>query len=81
MKELIRPVDHDKGSHGLPGIFFKYDISPIKVNVKQERDNIFTFVVRLFATIGGIHAAAGILNSIINFVTKSNYKRLQEMTS
>ena len=28
-----RTVSHEKGSHGLPGIYFKYDLSPIRVKV------------------------------------------------
>ena len=31
VKELIRPVDHDSGSHGTPGIYFRYDMSALKV--------------------------------------------------
>lgn len=59
VKELNRPIDHSKGSHGMPGIFFKYDMSALKVTVKQERDNFLTFLARLCATVGGIYVCSG----------------------
>ncbi|XP_030752770.1 endoplasmic reticulum-Golgi intermediate compartment protein 2 [Sitophilus oryzae] len=73
VKELTRPINHDKGSHGMPGIFFKYDMSALRVTVSQERDNLGMFLVRLCSIIGGVYVCSGILNSftqmIINFVT------------
>jgi len=33
VRELAREIDHDKGSHGISGIFFKYDMSGLKVSV------------------------------------------------
>lgn len=68
VKELSRPIDHDKGSHGMPGIFFKYDTSALRVTVSQERDNIVTFLVRLCSIVGGIYVCSGILNSIVTYV-------------
>lgn len=59
VKELSRPIDHHKGSHGMPGIFFKYDMSALKVTIRQERDNFTTFLARLCATIGGIYVCSG----------------------
>lgn len=59
VKELSRPIDHHKGSHGMPGIYFKYDMSALKVIVRQERDNFTTFLARLCATVGGIYVCSG----------------------
>lgn len=59
VKELSRPIDHDKGSHGMPGIFFKYDMSSLKVTVKQERDNLGMFLARLCSVVGGIYVCSG----------------------
>ena len=33
----VRPIDHETGSHGVPGIYFKYDMSALKVIVNQAR--------------------------------------------
>jgi len=59
VKDHQRPIDHHKGSHGIPGIFFKYDMSALKIKVTQERDTIFQFLVKLCATVGGIFVTSG----------------------
>ncbi|KRT84312.1 hypothetical protein AMK59_1746 [Oryctes borbonicus] len=58
VKELSRPIDHNKGSHGMPGIFFKYDVSALKVHVIQERENIGMFLAKLCSIIGGIYVCS-----------------------
>lgn len=68
VKDHERPIDHNKGSHGIPGIFFKYDMSALKVRVTQERDSMVQFLVRLCASIGGIYVTSGIINSLIQVV-------------
>ncbi|XP_044014075.1 endoplasmic reticulum-Golgi intermediate compartment protein 2 [Aphidius gifuensis] len=68
VKDYARPIDHQKGSHGIPGIFFKYDTSAMKVVVRQERDSIIKFLVKLCATVGGI------------FVTSDKKSLLQEQS-
>lgn len=65
VKELERPVSHSKGSHGIPGIFFKYDMAALKIKVYQERDNPLQFTLRLFATIGGIYIIVSFINTIV----------------
>ncbi|CAH1119719.1 unnamed protein product [Phaedon cochleariae] len=71
-KVLNRPIDHDKGSHGIPGLFFKYDVSALRVSVKQERDNLGMFLARLASIVGGVFVCSGMLNRLvqlfINFV-------------
>lgn len=59
VKMLNRPIDHDKGSHGMPGIFFKYDMSALKVTVRQEREHLGTFLARLCAIVGGVYVCSG----------------------
>ncbi|RZC35060.1 COPIIcoated ERV and/or ERGIC N domain containing protein [Asbolus verrucosus] len=67
VKELNRPIDHDKGSHGMPGIFFKYDMSALKVTVSQERDHLGMFLAKLCSIIGGIYVCSGLLNNFVQF--------------
>lgn len=66
VKDHQRPINHAKGSHGIPGIFFKYDTSALKIKVSQERDSIGQFLVKLCATVGCIFVTNGkILNIMI----------------
>ncbi|CAK1589335.1 unnamed protein product [Parnassius mnemosyne] len=68
VKELERPVSHSKGSHGVPGIFFKYDMAALKIKVYQERENLLQFTLRLFSVIGGIYVIVSFLNTIVLMV-------------
>lgn len=65
VKDHQRPIDHKKGSHGIPGIFFKYDMSALKIKITQERDTITQFLVKLCATVGGIFVTSGLLKNIV----------------
>ncbi|KAI0235203.1 Endoplasmic reticulum-Golgi intermediate compartment protein 2 [Lamellibrachia satsuma] len=66
--ESNRTIDHSQGSHGVPGIFFKYDLSFLKVKVREEHKPYWQFLVRLCGIIGGIFATSGILHAMIQFV-------------
>lgn len=54
-----------QGSHGVPGIFFKYDMSSVKVKVKEEHQPLWKFIVRLCGIVGGIYVTSGIVNSLV----------------
>lgn len=61
-------LDHAKGSHGNPGIYFKYDVSALKVVIKEDRENVASFLIRLCSVIAGIVVICGFINSIIQAV-------------
>ncbi|XP_045778473.1 endoplasmic reticulum-Golgi intermediate compartment protein 2 [Maniola jurtina] len=65
VKELERPISHHKGSHGVPGLFFKYDMAALKIKVYQERENLLQFMLRLFSIIGGIYVIISFINTIV----------------
>ncbi|XP_017875728.1 endoplasmic reticulum-Golgi intermediate compartment protein 2 [Ceratina calcarata] len=65
VKDHQRPIDHQKGSHGSPGIFFKYDMSALKIKVTQQRDTVCQFLVKLCATVGGIFVTSGLVKNIV----------------
>ncbi|XP_047998478.1 LOW QUALITY PROTEIN: endoplasmic reticulum-Golgi intermediate compartment protein 2-like [Leguminivora glycinivorella] len=65
VKELERPISHLTGSHGVPGIFFKYDMAALKIYVYQERENFLQFMLRLFSIIGGIYIIVGCFNALV----------------
>ena len=53
------------GGHGLPGVFFMYDLSPIMVNVRQSSSSFGHFLTSLFAIVGGVFTVAGIIDSFV----------------
>lgn len=66
--------DHDKNSHGVPGLYFKYDVAALKVIVRQDRDNMVKFLVRLCSIIAGIIVISGNLILFILYITETNVK-------
>lgn len=56
--------DHGKGSHGVPGLYFKYDVSALKVIVQQDQKSFMQFLIRLSSVIAGIIVISGKLNEI-----------------
>ncbi|XP_045462210.1 endoplasmic reticulum-Golgi intermediate compartment protein 2 isoform X2 [Harmonia axyridis] len=67
VKQLARPINHDKGSHGMPGLFFKYDVAALKVTISQERDHLGIFLMRLCSIIGGVYSCLGFIMAFIFF--------------
>jgi endoplasmic reticulum-Golgi intermediate compartment protein 2 len=42
----------------IPGIFFKYDIEPILLNVEEFRDSIFVFLIKVINVLSGVLVTA-----------------------
>ena len=81
VKELARPIDHTTGSHGTPGIYFRYDMSALKVVVKQDREPLWTWLVKLCAGAGGLISTSNILCDIISWVRAMIRPNLQKTTT
>jgi len=63
-------------AQGLPGVFFMYDISPIKVVFKETQRSFSQFLIGVCAIIGGIFTVASIIDSLLYF----GIKRISEKT-
>ena len=53
----------------MAGIFFKYDMSPLMVEVQEIRRPFWQFLIRLCGIVGGIFATSGMLNSFVGSLT------------
>lgn len=49
----------------LPGVFFFYDLSPIKIKYYEERRSLTAFLTSACAIVGGVFTVAGILDATI----------------
>ncbi|KAM4618811.1 endoplasmic reticulum-Golgi intermediate compartment protein 2 isoform 2-T2 [Polymixia lowei] len=67
--ERERVINHAAGSHGVSGIFMKYDISSLMVTVTEQHMPFWQFLVRLCGIIGGIFSTTGMLHGIVGFLT------------
>ncbi|XP_042268635.1 endoplasmic reticulum-Golgi intermediate compartment protein 2-like isoform X2 [Thunnus albacares] len=66
--ERERAINHAAGSHGVSGIFMKYDISSLMVKVTEQHMPFWQFLVRLCGIIGGIFSTTGMLHGMVGFL-------------
>lgn len=60
--------DHSRGTQGLAGIFFKYNFSPLAVDIQEQSVPVGRFFVRLCGIIGGVFATSHIINIFTSFL-------------
>uniref|UniRef100_A0A7N6B8L7 Endoplasmic reticulum-Golgi intermediate compartment protein n=1 Tax=Anabas testudineus TaxID=64144 RepID=A0A7N6B8L7_ANATE len=65
--ERERVINHAAGSHGVSGIFVKYDISSLMVTVSEQHMPLWQFLVRLCGIVGGIFSTTGMLHGFVGF--------------
>ncbi|KAM3870317.1 endoplasmic reticulum-Golgi intermediate compartment protein 2 [Diretmus argenteus] len=66
--ERERAINHAAGSHGVSGIFMKYDISSLMVTVTEQHMPLWKFLVRLCGIVGGIFSTTGMLHGLVGFL-------------
>ncbi len=54
---------------------FSFELSPISVVFKQEKENIIDFLVHISAIVGGIFTIAGIVDTIIHRSVSAIFKQ------
>ncbi|MEE6478137.1 hypothetical protein FKM82_011753 [Ascaphus truei] len=65
--ERERVINHATGSHGVSGIFMKYDISSLMVTVTEDHMPWWKFLVRLCGIVGGIFTTMGMIHGLAEF--------------
>lgn len=63
------PVDTSKGHYKLPGVFFKYEFFPMRINYVEQSKSWIQFLIRVFAIIGGLYAILNICVTLVNAIT------------
>ncbi|CAA7392996.1 unnamed protein product [Spirodela intermedia] len=66
----------DDFSQQVPGIFFYYDFSPIKVIFTEENASILHFLTNLCAIIGGIFTISGIIDTFVYYGQRAIKKKI-----
>lgn len=62
----------------LPAIYFRYDFSPITVQYTQESESFATFIIDLFAIIGGVFTAFSLLSVWLNISVGRVMRKINE---
>ncbi|CAF1218374.1 unnamed protein product [Adineta ricciae] len=78
--EKTRTIDHASGSHGIPGIFIRYEISPLKIAVKEVHRSYFMLLVELAGIFGGVYATSGMIHSLISVIYDAIFKQCKTNT-
>ncbi|XP_042494937.1 endoplasmic reticulum-Golgi intermediate compartment protein 3-like isoform X1 [Macadamia integrifolia] len=60
----------------LPGVFFFYDLSPIKVTFREEHVSFLHFLTNVCAIVGGVFTVSGIVDSFIYHGQKAIKKKM-----
>jgi len=71
--DYARAVEHGQG---VPGLFFKYDIEPIVLTVRERSVPLWQFLVRLAGILGGVWTVAGFSLRVGERIGKVGYEAL-----
>eukprot|EP00803_Ostreobium_quekettii_P009926 evm.model.scf_862.6 EVM.evm.TU.scf_862.6 scf_862:54352-57800(-) len=63
--------------HKLPGVFFFYDVSPIKVEIREHRDSFLHFLTNVCAIVGGVFAVSGLLDGVVYYGHNALKKKIE----
>eukprot|EP00271_Cylindrocystis_brebissonii_P013203 TRINITY_DN32853_c0_g1_i1.p1 TRINITY_DN32853_c0_g1~~TRINITY_DN32853_c0_g1_i1.p1 ORF type:complete len:390 (+),score=61.40 TRINITY_DN32853_c0_g1_i1:291-1460(+) len=75
--EHFRPSDGLGASRSLPGVFFFYDLSPIKVKFSEQRISFLHFLTNVCAIVGGVFTVTGILDAFVYHGQRAIKKKME----
>ena len=61
----IRRTSLEAAQGVLPGVFFNYELSPLRAHIEERRRSLGHFLTRVFAVIGGVFVVAGVADSFV----------------
>jgi len=67
----------ETSGHGLPGVFFMYDLSPIMVKFTERQRSFAHFLTSVCAIVGGVFTVAGIIDSLLYHSVRSFKKKVE----
>lgn len=65
--DYARSFEH---GHGVPGIFFKYDLEGMSLTVREATTTLYQFLIRLAGVIGGVWTVAAFGLRVLNRAQK-----------
>ncbi|KAJ4874263.1 Endoplasmic reticulum vesicle transporter protein [Raphanus sativus] len=64
-------------TQSLPGVFFFYDLSPIKVIFTEQHVEFLHFLTNVCAIVGGIFTVSGIIDSFVYHGQRAIKKKME----
>lgn len=74
---FFKHSDPSNGGRHVPGLFFNYDLSPIHVEVNENRPSFIHFIVQLCAIIGGVFTVASMVSTFMDDVVLKVMRKRQ----
>eukprot|EP00850_Spirogloea_muscicola_P018358 SM000167S02971 [mRNA] locus=s167:276772:280105:+ [translate_table: standard] len=74
--EHFRPSAFSMGQ-AIPGVFFFYDLSPIKVKFMETRTSFLHFITNVCAIVGGVFTVSGIIDAFVYHGHKAIKKKME----
>jgi hypothetical protein len=65
-KMAVSALNNENNRGTLPGVFFNYDLSPLRVRIEEKRRSFGHFLTRVFAIIGGVFTVMGLLDGVLH---------------
>ena len=69
--------NHYKDGTSLPSAVFSYDISPMQVVVRDERQTFATFLTTMCGVIGGVFTVTGLIDAAFFHGSNSLRKKME----
>lgn len=69
-KDIQRVIDHNLGSHGMPGIYFQYDINALKFVITENKITMFHLIIAITSTVGGLFLLFNFMKILLDKFTK-----------
>lgn len=68
--EHLRPIEAasagaEAAQGVLPGVFFNYELSPLRAHIEEKRRSAVHFLTRLFGVVGGVFVVAGVADAFV----------------
>ena len=76
--DMSRQTEH---GHGVPGIFFKYDLEPMALTISERTQKFVDFVIRLAGIVGGILVCTGYAWRVGHWLFRSSKRQLTGASS
>ncbi|EFJ50127.1 hypothetical protein VOLCADRAFT_80399 [Volvox carteri f. nagariensis] len=75
--ENFRESSQGGAGKTLPGVFFFYDLSPIKVRIVEHSSSFLSFLTSVCAIVGGVFTVSGIVDAFIYTSTRLIRKKME----
>ncbi|QDZ25199.1 protein disulfide isomerase [Chloropicon primus] len=72
--QFTDPPDRTTFPSAMPSVVFHYDLSPLQILIREEKETFFRFMVNLCAIVGGVFTVASMIDGVIHRLSDVGHK-------